>query len=180
MITQRNSKTPRLLSVRPMVRDDLEALRQPSARGKITKLRESHHAVVRLLAAGLPQKEIAARTGYTISRVSILANDPSCRELLAKYRDQVDESWRESIDEYHALATKNMITAERMISDKLEDADESGELPTTRELLAISRDAADRFGYGKRSTNINVNVDFAKKLEEALARSRSVKLIEAE
>jgi hypothetical protein len=37
--------------------------------------------------------------------------------------------------------------------------------------MAISRDAADRTGHGKVQTNMNVNVDFASKLEAARRRS---------
>jgi hypothetical protein len=41
--------------------------------------------------------------------------------------------------------------------------------------MAISRDAADRTGHGKVQTNMNVNVDFASKLEAARRRSASAR-----
>jgi hypothetical protein len=36
----------------------------------------------------------------------------------------------------------------------------------------------DRFGYGKRQTNVNVNVDFAKRLEAAITRSTRREIID--
>ena len=43
-----------------------------------------------------------------------------------------------------------------------------------RELLSISRDAADRIGLSKRSIQTNVNVDWAAALDRAIARSREL------
>ena len=47
-------------------------------------------------------------------------------------------------------------------------------------LLAVADSSADRVGYHKRSTKENINVDFAARLEAAITRSRSVKVIEHE
>jgi len=64
------------------------------------------------------------------------------------------------------------------IADKLGEAEEAGETLPVRDLIAISRDAADRFGYGKKQTNVNVNADFASMLERTIDRSRKARLIE--
>lgn len=173
----RNPATPYILEVRPITKDDLQGLREPSHRTPLQRLRDSHHNVARLIASGLSNIAIASRTGFSLQRIVQLKTDPAMIELIARYRDKVDEVWKESIDDYMSLATANMLKAERQISDKLDAADEAGELLPTRELIAISRDAADRFGYGKKTTNLNVNVDFAAKLEAA--RARSIKVIEA-
>jgi hypothetical protein len=86
----------------------------------------------------------------------------------------VTEEWRDEQDRLAALAVSNMHKAERMISEKLDAADEAGETLPTRELIAITSDRMDRFGYGKKNMNVNVNVDFASKLEAAITRSRKV------
>jgi hypothetical protein len=127
-----------------------------------------------LFATGLRVKEIALRSGYSVSRVLQYSSDPAFQNLVSHYREQVTEQFKESVDDYFDMATSNMLKAERQIAEKLDEADEDGTLLPTRELIAISRDAADRFGYGKKQMNVNVNVDFATQLEKAIARSGKV------
>lgn len=180
------ARPPTILNVRALTRDDLMLLRQDGSDqqaragvGIVQRLRDPHHRVARLFASGLRMEEIVARSGYSYGRVNTLKNDPAFQELIAKYRDKVDAAFVREADTYYELATANMVTAERMISEKLEEHDENGTLPPVRELIAISRDAADRFGYGKRQTNLNVNADFAAMLEAARGRSAKAKTIEA-
>lgn len=161
----------RAVELRELTRDDLPRLLEPRARTTVAKLRDSHHRVARLFAMGLRKSEVVARSGYSLSRIDVLYPDPSFQELIAKYRAMVDESFVASADEYHDLVTRNMIAAERHVADHIEELDETGELLPVRTALAISRDAADRMGYGKKQTNVNVNVDFAKNLEGMLRRS---------
>ena len=166
------AKNYKLASVRPLTRDDLATLRAP--RFKINtpvKLRDSHHRIARLVAIGLRTQDIQAKTGYSHGRLSHLINSPAFEELVAKYRGQVDAAFVQGVDDYYDMATQNMLKAERQIADRLDEADELGETLPVRELVAISRDAADRFGYGKKQTNTNINVDFAAAMEKAIARS---------
>lgn len=158
----------------PLTREDLSRLaeggRTPeSATPK--KLRESYHRVARLAASGLREYEIAEQTGYSRARIYTLMQAPAMVELIALYREKVTTEWAKDQDAYYSLATQNMIAAERHIADAIADADDRDELIPIRTALAISRDAADRFGYGKRQTNLNVNVDFAAQLEKAIKRS---------
>ena len=94
------------------------------------------------------------------------------QELVANYRAKVDEEFVEGADAFFTLATQNMIAAERHIADAIAEAEDAGELIPIRTALAISRDAADRFGYGKKTQNLNINVDFAAQLERAIAAQR--------
>lgn len=142
----------------------------------LAKIRDPHHNVARLIAAGVkPNSAIAARTGYSINRISILSKDPAFAELVDYYRKLIVEGYREEVDDYVALATSNMLKAERMLAEKLERIDEEDESLPVRDLIAISRDAADRFGYGKKTTkDLNVNMDFASQLEKTIARSKTI------
>jgi hypothetical protein len=171
----RGSETGYLITIPPraLTRDDLMALKEPNRNpaSVIAKLRESHHMVARLAALGLTNKEIAGRTGYSINRISMLRAAPAMKDLIAKYMERIDDKYDDEVEAYFSLIAKTMVQSERQISDKLDEADEKGELLPTRELLAISRDAADRLGYGKHTTQTNVNVDFAQKLEGMLLRS---------
>lgn len=165
---------PLIFQPRELRREDLARLQgDRGVLGIPQKLRESHHRVARLAATGMMNKEIAERTGYSTARIATLINSPAMKELIATYRQKIDEAFFASQDEYYELATANMLAAERHIRDHIDQADENDELIPLNMALKISRDAADRFGYGKHQTNTNLNVDFAKMLENAIARSRA-------
>lgn len=157
----------------PLIAADLERLKENrSAPTTVKKLRDSHHMVARLTAAGLRPGEVAEACGYTRERVTALLKSPAIQELVAKYRSKVDVKYEERIDAFLAYRTKNMVAMERHISDHIDEADESGELIPIRTALAYSADSADRFGYGKKTQQTNINVDFAANLERTLARSK--------
>ena len=69
---------------------DVDEVIPPAAPPVVKRLRDSHHAVARLMAAGLRPAEVSAQTGYALSRLSILQNDPAFMELLAFYRADSD------------------------------------------------------------------------------------------
>ena len=156
----------------PLEPSDLAAL---AARGRTTtsvqRMRASHHKVARLVAYGLTHVEVAALTGYTRERVNQLVGSPAMRELIDLYMDRVAEREAEQLDAYLELKTQNMIAAERHIADAFAEADENDALIPIRTALAISADGADRLGYGKRQTNVNINADLGAALERAIARS---------
>lgn len=178
-IARRNPKRfaqPKVIAVRAMVPSDLQYLRERSYRVRIRNIREAHHNIARLLAAGLTNREVALRLGYTETRISVLKADPSIAELIRSYAAEVHASWRENVDALHAQATHNMIAAERMIGEQLEAAEESAEPIPIRTLLSITSDRMDRFGYGKHQTSTNINVGFAGKLEAAITKAQAVTL----
>ena len=163
----------------PLIAADLERLKEKRhAPSTPQKLRDSHHMIARLRASGLRGFQIAERMGYSSMRVNDLLNSPAMEELVAQYRLKVDEAFVENVDSFFEIATRNMMAAERHISDHIAELDETGELLPVRTALAISRDAADRFGYGKKSQQTNINVDFAASLEKAIARSGKGSTIE--
>jgi hypothetical protein len=162
-------------SIRPMTKDDIEAIRQPSNRGAvIAKLRDSHHIVARCFASGLTLKETAERTGYSLGRLTILKSAPAMVELVARYRDEDTAAWRESRDHFYDYVHSAGVKAWRMINDQLDEADQNGEPIPLKTLQGIGDSAADRTGPSKKSTNININADFASKLEAAINRSKQV------
>lgn len=180
-LTLRAGRYPKvdITAVRDLTRDDLAILAKPRAKLRAAdRFKDSHHRIARLFATGLRHADVCVKTGYSEGRISTLHADPSFQELIASYRKQVDAAFVASVDDYFEIATSNMLKAERMLSDKLDEADEAGETLPTKDLLAISRDAADRFGYGKKQTNVNVNIDFAARLERARTRA-ATKTIES-
>lgn len=169
-------KIPRnveILSIRPIAREELHRIAAPRDKSASIpqRLRESHHLIARLIAYGHELQAVAIMTGYSYNRVTQLALAPAMVEQIALYRKDFQGKVDEQIDTFAHLAVQNMIAAERQINDAIADADEENELLPLRELREIVKDRADRFGYGKHTTSTNVNVDFASRLEAAIARS---------
>lgn len=157
---------------RELTAADLALLEAPRAikAPRVTRLRDSHHRLARALATGISHSAAGAQCGYSQSRISILLGDAAFRDLVEVYRKANDTEFLE----YQDLATANMIRAERLVEDSLESLGESPEpvpLGELRPLLDIISDRADRFGYPRRSTTVNVNLDFAGRLEQARRRS---------
>lgn len=159
--------------VRALTREDLALIKAPRTEiSTVKKLKSSHHNLARLIAAGLSHVTAAERAGYSAGGVHLLMKDPSFISLVTHYQGLVTERFLDTVDTFAELAVSNMVRAERMISDHLDEADETNEPVPLNRLIPIVTDRADRFGYGKKSTQVNVNVDFASKLEQANRRSR--------
>lgn len=173
------AREPRIESVRPLTREDLACLVEKRPVQVAQKLRDHHHRVARLVAAGLRMTEIVERSGVSYNRITQLKATPAFQELVAVYRGKVDEAFVREMDIMAETAISNMRKAEAMIADHLEIAEESGELLPLRVLETITSSRMDRFGYGKHNTQTNVNVDFAAQLEGAIARSGKATVIEA-
>lgn len=186
MIVQRKHSSPRVLEVRPLVEADLEYLRQKSIGStRVNKLRDSHHNVCWLLALGLRHPEVAQRTGYSIGRVATLAMDPAVQDQVAKYSKVINEgrgvAIQEEADEIIAGGTRAMAKYIRQVNDHFDQADEAGELLPISSLAKIGPDLMDRFGYGKKTHNTSVSLNFAAELEAGIARKDAyIKKVAAE
>jgi hypothetical protein len=168
-------QTPEVSDIRVLKRAELSVLAEKRPPNSLQTLRDTHHRVARAVAAGLRGDEIAATTGYSYQRVSILKSDPAFMELVAHYRAILTAEWASEADPVIDYMRTNSLKAQAMISDKLDAAMEANEFLPTRDLLGIAEFGADRTGYGKVNKNVNINVDFAKQLEEARQRSASVR-----
>lgn len=169
------AQTPEVSDIRVLERADLVVLSQPRPGATIQNLRDSHHRIARAVASGLSNAEVSAATGYSITRINVLRQDPAFKELVAHKRSMIDVEWAEAADPVVELLKSNALKAQAMISDKLDDAMEKGEFLPTRDLLGIGELGLDRTGYGKVNKNVNVNVDFAASLEAARKRSAAVR-----
>lgn len=140
---------------------------------ELTRLRERHHALARALASGLSEGEAAAVTGYDLSRISVLKGDPAFKELLAFYRENVNASYAEM----HELLAGMSKDAALILRERLEDEPEDF---GHGQLLEIAKMGADRTGHGPSSTStqVNVHVDMAERLERARERVAKAKTIE--
>lgn len=175
MKIQRNPNSPYIRAVRPMVRADIESLRQPSARVRLKKISDSHHIIARLFVSGLSLAEIAAETGYSQQRISLLRGAPAMQELIARYRADDHDEWRKSRDATYEYMHRVRVKAIRIMEDALDEDEVS---PTFA--LKVFDSVADRTNYHRKSTKENINIDFAARLEAAIDRSRSVPILDLE
>lgn len=130
----------------------------------IKKIRDSHHAVARMLALGTKEFEVAAVTGYSASRISVLKADPQFQELVEFYRRED----KDLVVDFRKRMISLGIDALQEIADRLNDTPEEFTPTALRELV---RDMADRTGHGpaqtvKNETSINVT------LVDRMAKSR--------
>ena len=160
--------------VRELVATDLVLLSQekgskPSAIKRIT---ERHHALARNIASGMSISEAAALQGYSLSRVSILQGDPAFKELLAFYGEDANRPYRD----LHVRLSGLAMDAAEELSVRLE---EEPEKVTVNQLMELTKLGADRTGFGPQTSQLNVNVDLAGRLEAARKRvARRLTVIE--
>lgn len=84
----------------------------------LKKLRESHHKLARLLAQGYTPHECHLLTGFCKSRISILQADPSFIDLVAYYRDLVQDIFVDTVDRMKQLTDDAIgILQERIVED---------------------------------------------------------------
>ncbi len=175
------ARTPKVVGVRPLTREDMLTLQEPRpGQNRPKAMRETHHRLARMVAAGFRTEEILKLTGFSQTRLYQLRGDPAFQELVSAYRDKVDEAFLRGVDEFYETSTSNMLRAERMIEEHLDEADESGEKVSIKTLMALTSDRADRFGYSKKVVNRNENVDFAAMMEAAIKRSGRSNVIDAQ
>src|SRR5580692_64681 len=177
-IARRNHRQTRIKTIRSLTPADLELLRLKPIGPQVKFLKDSHHRIAELIVLGKTNAEIGAMCGMSLGRIVSLKNDPAFQELLARKRADRDEIWRDNVDFMASLATSNMIKAERQLGDALDEADHTGTAIPLRDLARITSDRMDRFGYGKHTTQTNLNIGFAAKLEGAIQRARQAREID--
>lgn len=153
--------------VRELDPADMAALgvEKGSKSSPIKRISERHHALARNLAGGMPEGEAALVCGLSLSRVSILKADSQFQDLMVFYRRDVDVVYKDA----HAKLAGVASIALDEIQDRLEDNPQDVSMG---QLIELAKLGADRTGNGPQSstTNLNVNVDLANRLEAARKR----------
>lgn len=136
-----------LAVTRELTREDMLAARdEPPAAPPaqtLTKLRQSHHLLARLLASGVSPTEAGLATGYSPGRISVLKRDPAFQELLAYYGKQVEGVY---LDLHAKLAGIGMDAVESLHEDL-----EEGNLGV-KDKIALAELALDYGGVAPRAT----------------------------
>lgn len=131
----------------------------------VKRLRDSHHAVAKLLARGLQPHEVSLQTGYSSSRISILQNDPTFQELLAFYRMDSERIAAEFTAKM-GLVSQDIL---QEFHERLLDNPENIADPLLIEAFKV---IADRAGFApvQRSVNKNLNLNIGERMDEIRKR----------
>lgn len=125
--------------------DDLLGADTGPPESVVKKMRDSHHAVARLLAEGKRVEEVALITGYSPGRIATLKGDQSFQELLIYYRERQEEIFV-SVTERLAQLGGDVV---QELQTRL---DEQPEAFTVGQLNELMKSLMDRTGNGPTST----------------------------
>lgn len=125
----------------------------------IQTLRQSHHQLAQLIAAGLSNVEVSQITGYSLSRISILQGDPAFAELVRYYSGIKEEIFVDVIQRLKSLSLDTLEVIHERITTKPDSF-------TNRDLKELLETTADRSGFGPKST---VQVDHVHTLDDLLS-----------
>lgn len=134
---------------------------------RLKSLRDSHHAVAKLLAAGLTPLQVSLQTGYSPSRISSLQLDPTFQDLLEQYRAHDDEIAAE-VEKQFLLVAKDAMQA---IHEEMLDNPE--EIPASVK-LDIFKAFADRAGFApvQRSISKTLNMNIGDMMDAINRRKK--------
>lgn len=155
--------------VRELTDEDLITLHSVSGvardpKAPLRKIRDPHHTLAKMLAAGDEVVKIASITGYSPARIRTLEADPAFQELVQHYALHVAEASNNFAGQImYTAAIANAVLVER-----LEDEPDTF---TNKELLAIRDSGADRTGHGPKSTQ-SVEINNPSAMIEALVKYR--------
>lgn len=148
-------------------------LHQPAVRVQkpvpLAKIRDSHHALARCLAACGSEQEASLITGYSLARISILKADPQFADLLEFYRSEAGDVVA-SLRERMTMLGLDII---QELQGRFEENPDSFSIGQLRELL---KDLADRTGHAPQKSapaGGQVGVHVKIELSEAMARARA-------
>lgn len=134
----------------------------------IKRIKHTHHMLARHLATGMRPAEAAMRTGYSLSRISILQRDPAFKELLSHYGEMQQEAFVDVVERMANVC----LDAVEVLQDRLEDDPDS---IRTADLVDIIKTTADRGGHSPVARSEQRNLHVVLTAEEAAQIKARVK-----
>jgi hypothetical protein len=152
--------------VRSLTEEDLPKLLEPppieSRQRGLVQIRHSHHQLAQLLAKGSGHTEASLVTGYSMSYIWTLQQDPSFVELLAHYQKEREAVFIDVLERMKSLGISTL----EVLQERLEDSNEAWtkrELMEMAELMLLkphqTRGPAG-FGASGGAPAVSVNVKF--------------------
>lgn len=147
-----------------------ESLVNPTPLGVLSpdlkRIRLTHHRLAQFLASGTPNVVAARLCNMDPGRVNRLMADPAFAELLAYYKDAVEEEWRGFVE----IAADLSID---LLSELQYKLDTNPDQFSPAQLLDAIRTVADRSGNApvQRTQNTNINVNLGDRMKAARERA---------
>src|SRR5262245_6833348 len=171
-------------TVRPLTEGELALAaqarantRQPSgAPPEILRLRSRHHLIAQLLASGMKPSEVALKTGYSVSRISILSVDPMFKELLANYTGLAENITFDVKERLRLLSLEAIDELQIRLDEKPDGLD-------TDQLMKLAEMSLDRTGVGKSQVvahTYGLDEETAQLLKANRPSARTANLLEGE
>lgn len=154
-----------VLFERELTPADLVASPKPKSVSPILKLRASHHALAKCLAAGKGPTEASRITGYSVERVTQLKKSPAFLELIEHYTDAVEEI----LSDVQAQIRDFGLDALDELRERLQTDPKQFKIP---DLVEIQKLVLDRTGHGPKSS-VNQNVRVAVLSDTTLERIKT-------
>lgn len=170
----RQAKEVSVEFVRELTAEDLRTPpTQVQTAAPIKALRDTHHALARLLATGMSEHEASLQTGYSPSRISILKADPTFMELLEFYRERGEGA----VSDFRERMAVVGLTALAELGERLEEKPEDFSPALLKDIV---KDMADRTGHAPQkgpSQVTNINIGLSERM--AAARERTAQALAA-
>lgn len=153
----------------------LLAANRSTAPSVIKRIRDRHHSLAKALATGMSDSEASLITGYDPSRISVLKNDPTFKQLIAEYRTISDGVFADFQDRAAGVSLEYL----NILADLAEDTPES---VSPGFALEVVKTLADRTGHAPiaKSVQVSATVDLTGRLEAARKRVVGAKKVAAE
>lgn len=150
----------------------------------IQRIKAVHHRQAALLASGKPPSEVALIVGSTAQRISQLQADPTFRELIAYYQEQIADNTIEAAQRVQgALVEISELTVieirDRLANDGVRGALSIDELRKLAEMAADRTVAPPRTAVqgGSVPTNITFNIGGPRQLPQATEKEPKPALV---
>jgi hypothetical protein len=167
-------KAPAVWATRPLAAEELPSVIENPSGGekhRLKKIRDVHHQAARAMATGGSNMEVGAVVGMSAQRINELRHDPAFQELLAHYREENAEIWRNVRERASQLG----ITASEVIQERLLERPES---VATKDLLAVMQSGLDYGGHKQSEKHEHVHahgsLERIRRLRENSAGSENV------
>jgi len=132
----------------------------------LKRITDRHHALARLLAAGLPDGEAALIVNYDVSRVSILKNSPAFQKLLALYQSEAKLEFTTVLEHMAGVSRDALLE----LRERLE---ENAEKFSNNDLLKVATEFADRAISGPETPDLPEIIELTVPDEAALKAIRA-------
>src|SRR5262245_10086038 len=124
--------------------------------GLVRQYRESHHRIAEMIAMGCTDSMIRQTLGVSFRRLQLLQQDPTFQELIASKSAHHEAENRKAIDIVNETMRDFIRLGAQDLMDTMSAHIEAAEGEEARlkpmQVLKLTTEMMDRFGYGKNST----------------------------